>query len=176
MSLTKVSEDKELIKRAKYYYFLDLLNAKNKLIIKLKIHTILTKIQKIIKIDRKSIGEFPINKLYKGMIWVSLQRDAMEYVNEYIKQNKKFMRDLKYTYIPEEFFFQTILMNSKFSKTIVKNNLRYIEWNARNNIRPAILNESDYQRIVESDKIFMRKIGKESQELVKKIIDNFKEE
>lgn len=117
---------------------------------------------------RNSIGEYA--EIYKGMVWVSLPRDIAEFVNERRCMDKRFLRGLKYTYIPEEFFFQTVIMNSKYSNRVVRKNLRYTQWERRNGSLPAILDLSDYDRIVESNALFARKVDKRiSFELLKKL-------
>lgn len=113
-------------------------------------------IQKIFHINRKCLG--PFYEIYKGMIWASLPKKVVEYVITYISDNPAYIKDLFHTKIPEEFFLQTILMNSKYKNQIVCNNLRYTDWNNRNGSTPAILDETDYNKILNSDCFFARKI------------------
>lgn len=40
-------------------------------------------------------------------------------------------------------FFQSLLLNSPFKKSIVNNNLRYIKWDGRKS--PGIINENDLE-------------------------------
>jgi hypothetical protein len=47
-----------------------------------------------------------------------------------ININKEFMKNITYfyknSYIPDEFFFQTVIMNSDFKNTVVNENYRLI--------------------------------------------------
>ena len=105
---------------------------------------------------KKTIGEF--SNLYKGMIWASMPIEVCKYVLSYVESHKRFIKALRHVIIPEEFFFQTIIMNSAYSTDVVKKNLRYTDWTTRHGSRPAILDESDYDSIISSDNVFARKI------------------
>ena len=113
-------------------------------------------LQKSVKIKRTTLGDFSC--IYKGMVWISIPKEVAGYVLNYIQINSRFMRDLQHTLIPEEFFFQTLLTNSKYSEKIVNNNLRYTDWTTRYNSRPAYLDETDFDKINSTDVFFARKI------------------
>ena len=115
-------------------------------------------------------GIAPFKDLYKGMLWVSMPRQAAQYCIDFTRKHKEFMRELSHVHIPEEFFFQTILANSPMKEKIEKDNLRYTIWERKNGSSPAILDETDYDAIVASDCIFARKIDSEiSAKLVEKL-------
>lgn len=113
-------------------------------------------IQKLAFGKRKKIGD--LEKIYKGMVWVSFPVNVGKYVLDYVDSSNKLMKDLYHTVIPEEFFFQTILMNSKYKENIVKENLRYTDWTGRNGSNPSFLDESDFDKIKNSNAFFARKI------------------
>ena len=100
----------------------------------------------------------PFHEIYKGMIWCSMPRNAAEYAMKYAKRSCTFMRTLSHVTLPEEFFFQTVFWNSEFRDDIVNGNLRYTDWVKRHGSRPAILDETDIDKIKDSDCIFARKI------------------
>ena len=114
-------------------------------------------IRHILHIDNHKIGEF--TDIYKGMIWASLPYEQIEYVLEYIRSHQGFIKKLKHTLLPEEFFLQTILMNSKFRDAIVTNNLHYTVWEKKHGSLPALLDEEDYGDIMKSECFFARKIA-----------------
>jgi Core-2/I-Branching enzyme len=58
--------------------------------------------------------------------------------------------------IPEEIFFQTVLMNSPFKNQIENDNLRYIIWQSPSR-HPEILRKSDFSGCINSKKLFARK-------------------
>lgn len=114
------------------------------------------KIQKKLNLTWSTIK--PFKQIYKGVIWCSMPRAAAEYTINYTQKHPSFLRNLSHVSIPEEFFFQTILMNSKYSNNIIKNNLRYTDWTKRNGSNPAFLDETDYNKLLETDCVFARKI------------------
>ena len=112
----------------------------------------------------------PFSDVYKGVIWGSMPREAAEYALSFAKNNPSFLRNLKHVSLPEEFFFQTIFMMSDYKEQFVPNNLRYTDWTKRNGSKPAILDETDFEQIMDSDCIFARKIDPViSKELISKI-------
>jgi len=129
------------------------------------------KIQKLFSVERKTIGDY--NNIYKGTIWSSMPRNAALYALKIVENEKVFMRDLYYTYIPEEIFFQTIFMNSiEWTDKIVRNNKRYDDWNPRDNSStvPVTLDERDFDAIKRTTNWFARKMdSSRSVRLIKKI-------
>ncbi len=126
---------------------------------------------------RERIGCFDVGELYKGMIWVSMPLDVCQYVLTFIRSNKGrgFFYGLKYSEIPEEVFFQTIIMHSRYRDFVVSDNLRYTLWQEKNGSNPGILDKSDYESIHNSNAVFARKIDSNySIELIK-LIDKEKQ-
>lgn len=56
----------------------------------------------------------------------------------------------------EEVFFQTIFLNSPFKNQVVNDNLRYTDWSVH--CPPKVLTVEDYDKIINSHKLFCRKI------------------
>ncbi len=93
----------------------------------------------------------------KGLVWLSMPRDAAEHaVNA--PRNRRLLRRLKYTYIPEEFYFQNAFDGTPFMERITGNELRFSIWDEPQRGLPALLCESDLERIDASGCIFARKI------------------
>lgn len=107
---------------------------------------------------RDSLLGYEFDKIYKGLVYVSLPGDAAEYCIQFAKEHTKEYKALKNVLISEEFYFQTILMNSRFAPRVIAHDLRYCDWNFRNGSSPANLDMSDYLKITESGKLFCRKI------------------
>lgn len=126
----------------------------------------LLKWQKKFGIKRKKIGNFGMEEIYKGMVYVSLHKNAVQYVMDYLKTHKGFLRNMKTCLIPEEFFFQTLLINSPLRESLVNDNLRYMDWQFRDGISPCVLNETDYEAITKSGKLIMRKVSAQSNQLI----------
>ena len=151
--------------RYKVYYRNDLISYKK------TIGNIVTKvlymIQKALHIHRSSYNGW---KIYKGMLYVSINRDFAKYVSEYCKseEGSKYLAWLKWCFIPEEFFFQTLIMNSTWIETVVNKNYRYALWQMKHGVQPGILDEDDFDTIMNYPCFFARKMsGDYSKELIR---------
>lgn len=139
--------------RMEYYNFHDIWDA--------KIHKqkerieLLVRIQKRLGFKRKTSSKMP--KLYGGSTYWSLSRECLEYVMEFTKKNKWVLNRFKYSLCAEEFYFQTVILNSNFADKVVNDNLRHIDWVARNGNNPAVLDETDFDKLKESHAVFARK-------------------
>ena len=92
---------------------------------------------------------------YKGLVWLSMPREAARYALEN-PRCKKLLRRLKWTYIPEEFFFQNAFDGSPFE--VSADNLRFSIWDESERGLPALLCADDLPRIDASRCLFARKI------------------
>lgn len=139
--------------RLEYYNFYDLFNWKadfQKRIIKKIIYW-----QKKNNFKRKTPFKMPT--FYGGSTWWSLSRECLNYVVVYSKKNKNIFKRFKYTFCSEEFYFQTIIMNSSFKPKICIDNLRHIDWSNRNGNNPSVLDETDFEKICNSNSFFARR-------------------
>jgi len=94
---------------------------------------------------------------FGGSSYWCLTRECIEYVYRFVQMNPTFIAFFKYVDVPDEMFFQTILMNSPLADTIVNDDCRYIDWEEPNSGSPSILDKNDYERIANSGKLFARK-------------------
>jgi hypothetical protein len=130
---------------------------------------------------------------YFGPQWFVLSNGTVKYILAFIKENKGYLRFMRYTDAPDEFFFHTIIMNSErkanvydydryveWLKTKKENehfsqdfsSLRYMDWSDRgkDQPKPAILDISYYETLRSSNDLFARKVDeKKSAELMDKI-------
>jgi len=139
--------------RLEYYNFYDLFNAKKSM----RWISLFVKLQKKFKYKR-SLNNY-LGKLYGGSTYWSLSRETLQYVVRFTKENKYFFNRFKYTFCPEEIYFQTIILNSKFSTNVVNDNLRFIDWESGRGGNPAFLDETDLEKILSSKSLFARKIN-----------------
>lgn len=153
--------------RLEYYCFYDFFNWKNPF--QRRIIKKIINFQKKIGFKRKFGLGMPV--LYAGSTWWSLNKDCLDYVIKYTIENSYVLKRFNYTFCSEEFYFQTVLMNSKFKSQIQNDNLRFIDWNYKNGSNPSILDETDYDKIVNSNSFFARKMEYPvSRKLINKII------
>jgi Core-2/I-Branching enzyme len=93
---------------------------------------------------------------YGGGEWWCLPRECIEYIHNFIHQNRSFVRFFHHVHIPDEIFFQTIILNSPFKGSVVNDHLRYIEWSPKRE-DPAILGKDDFGEFICSSSLFARK-------------------
>lgn len=139
--------------RYQYYNWFVNKNVKNKWLWMIQYVTVL--MQKLVGVKRKSIGTF--TSIYKGLVYISMPRDAAEYVLDYCEEEPDYLKSLRKCQVPEEFFFQTLFMNSYFKDRVVKKELRYMNWERGDGSSPAFLDEQDYEAIHGGDYVFARK-------------------
>jgi Core-2/I-Branching enzyme len=94
---------------------------------------------------------------YIGNQWMIVSRKFCEFVSDdpSVTRFKEFYRN---TLIPDEGFFQTVMMNHPHGE-IVSDDLRMIDWIPDGDIklRPRTYLESDYEALVASSSLFARK-------------------
>lgn len=107
---------------------------------------------------------FPIKRRFPkgfrpfgGSSYWCLPRECIEYIYELTKRNRTFVHFFRYVDVPDEIFFQTIILNSPFERMTVNDNLRYIDWKDLNSSSPAILCKNDFVNIATSPNLFARK-------------------
>jgi hypothetical protein len=132
--------------------------------------------------------KFPFYNLvpYGGSQWWSLTHDCVAYILEHVATHPELVRFYRYTECPDEMFFQTIVMNSRFAakaanyeayrkwssetpaseKTDASRipessfNLRYIDWSGHYRDErgyPFILDDRDFPALSASHCLFARK-------------------
>jgi Core-2/I-Branching enzyme len=95
--------------------------------------------------------------LYGGSAFWCLTGECVKYIDDFVKQNPKFVNRFNYTLLADELFYQILILNSPFKDKIINNHLRYIDWGNVNAIHPRILDKNDFEKIRESEKLFARK-------------------
>jgi hypothetical protein len=112
-------------------------------------------IQSKLNIKRKH----PSLQFYGGGTWWTLSAGCLKYIFNYIDNDPSFLKMFNHSFCSEEIFFQTIILNSPFREKVANDDLRYIIWEHRNGSRPANLDDTDFDEIVKSNKLFARKFG-----------------
>lgn len=108
---------------------------------------------------------------YGGSGYWFLARNAAEYVFTFWQSHPDFVRFFRFVDVPDEIFFQTILMNSPLRDSIIDMDPRYIDWDKPGVSHPAILTEDDFDRFSDVEYIFARKFDIAVDERVLNLID-----
>jgi len=93
---------------------------------------------------------------YGGAQWFCLPRRFVDFILAFVQEEPRTVDFYKRSRIPEEMFFQTVIMNSNLGSQVVNDSDRYIDWSA-SLPSPAILRENDLTKILASGKLFARK-------------------
>ena len=92
---------------------------------------------------------------YGGGAYWCLSRECVEIVSAFVGERPDVVRFFERVDVPDEIFFQTIVMNSELAPTVVNDNLRYIDWSR--GPRPAVLDLADLEALRRSPKLLARK-------------------
>jgi len=147
--------------RLEYYNAYDLFNAKSYWGEKC--------INKILSIQYKMNFKRKVDislELYGGSTYWTLHRDVLQHAIVFTNKNPFFFKQFRFTFCAEEVYFQTIIMNSAYASDIVNDNLRFIDWDTGRRGTPAFLDETDYDILFQSNKLFARKIDSEGNNLL----------
>lgn len=98
-------------------------------------------------------------KPYNGTQWLNLTTDTARYVLDFIKKRPDYIKFHQYSFVPDEMFFQTIILNApdKILNNVVDDDLRYCDWTKPGIHLPAIFKKEDLNEIKDSKKFFARK-------------------
>ncbi|MDR1784066.1 MAG: beta-1,6-N-acetylglucosaminyltransferase [Dysgonamonadaceae bacterium] len=155
--------------RLEYYW--DILKNKKHPTIKNRIFGISRRICKVLKIKRKL---YPII-YYGGSEWFNLSRQTVRYILDFLEKNPDYIKSFEHTYAPDEIFFQTIIMNSKYASTVVNDDKRYVDWVSGPDY-PRTLTIDDYDKMMSWDAFFARKFDeKVDNKIINSIIQKWHE-
>lgn len=95
-------------------------------------------------------------KFYGSSMFWALPTHVLEYVLHEVDRNKKAKRFYNYTWAPDEFLFQTVVLNSKFAGNVINENCHYYK-HIPKTPNPKLLEVADLKDILSSDRILARK-------------------
>ncbi len=115
-------------------------------------------------------------KPYGGYGLFCVPKDVVSYILSFVEQKPRLKKFFKRTAVPDEIFFQTILMNSSYRSRIVNDNKRYLDYNRGIpppgvGYGPKILTKDDFEKMKKSNKLFARKFDSAIDKEVLNIID-----
>ena len=155
MQLLKTADYPELSHRYEHFHFMHIVNYRDKSERTENLIGRIDRFQDNLHIKRR------LSVPNKGLVWCSIPREAAEYaLNE--PANKRLLRKLRFTYIPEEFFFQNAFAGTAWEEKITGDALRFSIWDEPGRGTPALLNEKDLPAIDESGCVFCRKVDTDS--------------
>lgn len=110
--------------------------------------------------------------LFHGSQWFCMPLEVVRYIVDFLKENKSFYESFRNSLCPDEWFFQTLIMNSNYKENVVNSNLMFIKWGMelKNNSSPVVLKYSDINSIIDSNNFFARKFD---ENIDKEVINYF---
>lgn len=112
-------------------------------------------------------------KPYVGSQWWALTTQMVNDIIKFVDQNPGYLKYHKYSLLPDEMFFQTIVMYlaEKKSDLIFKDSLTYVNWSRKNCDLPVTFTSSDFEELQDNpEKLYARKFDIElDDEILNKI-------
>jgi Core-2/I-Branching enzyme len=95
----------------------------------------------------------PAGKIHVGSLWCALKRDAVIKVLDFVKKHPAILKVFRWTYIPEEMFFQTVLVGFLNESKLVNKGIHFLEHFSlpRDWLRLKILNRNGYRNLGTAD-------------------------
>lgn len=94
---------------------------------------------------------------YGGKTWFSFSHEVIQYIVNEHKNNSKWKKFFKFSIIPDEMYFHSIVMNSKFATNVVNDYKREVEWGGGDGFHPIVWKKSDFSRLTASTNFWARK-------------------
>ena len=94
---------------------------------------------------------------YGGSQWWCLSMSCIHYINDFIRDNPRFVAYFRHSFIPDELFFQTIVSNSRFHEQLTGTDLTFAKWDSPQPPYPAVLQRNDLGQLMRSQQLFARK-------------------
>jgi hypothetical protein len=76
-------------------------------------------------------------------------------------------------YIPDELFFQTLLLNSELRNRIVNDEVHYMRWAAANARGPEVVRVDDFDQLRDTDMLFARKFDQGIDARVLELVEEY---
>lgn len=95
---------------------------------------------------------------YGGSCWWTLSRNCVRELLRLADAHPRLLRFCRSVQSPDELFFQTLVMHSRFAGRVLPDNFRYIQWPQGGARHPKVLDEDDFERIRASGAHFCRKL------------------
>jgi len=92
---------------------------------------------------------------FGGSPYWSLARPVAEHVERFVRDRPDVVRFFEHVWIPDEIFFQSVVMSSDLADTVVNDNQRHIDWTR--DPAPTIFETRDLDDLASSGALFARK-------------------
>jgi hypothetical protein len=128
------------------------------------------KLEKVINLFVRQREFFPGLVPYGRSSWFTCTDRCARHCVRFADETAAFTRFMKTVWSPDEFYFNTLVMNSPLRQYVVANNLRHIEFLA-GKVSPEIFTAQRLDELVESDRFLARKFDIDVDEKVLDLLD-----
>lgn len=165
MNLSDCYEPRKMQTRVRQYHFRDLPFTNH--FVKRIVYGVVRETLELLRIRKKNyitVGQ-ELHKVYCGSSWWCLTGECMSFVYKSMCHIKAYQRYFKTCLASDEMFVQTIIFNSQYAKNAILHEgcypglvgltpLHYIEYDQEIHV----FCEKDYEKLILSDKMFVRKV------------------
>lgn len=118
------------------------------------------------------------HQMYFGTNWFQLKPTAARYVIDFARTNPDYLRFSRTTYVPEEFFFQTILAHAPdaLRHTLCNQRMTFMQWDRPPGSYFIPLSTDDLPAMLHSEKFFARKFDLHHDSTVLDRLDQYLDE
>ncbi len=113
-------------------------------------------------------------KPYGGSQWMALPTTIVEEILVFTKKHQDYLEYHKYTLLPDEIFFQSIIMHiNKDKDLLIKPSVTYANWSKKKGTNPAIFSLEDFVELkhASKNKLFARKFDFDKDQKILNLID-----
>ncbi|CEN52834.1 beta-1,6-N-acetylglucosaminyltransferase [Capnocytophaga canis] len=108
-------------------------------------------------------NKVPVKQHYAGSAWWVFRNQTMLKILELIKKDeKRYTNYYKECLLPDEIFFQTLLMNiPNYNSSNIKDSVTYVNWTRQGCELPVTFDENDIEELIQQpkNKLFARKFN-----------------
>ncbi|MFN6020968.1 MAG: beta-1,6-N-acetylglucosaminyltransferase [Bacteroidota bacterium] len=113
---------------------------------------------------------------YGGSQWWALNNGTLKMILKYVEENPLFLNFHRYTYIPDEIFFHTIIkiLANKYPEIKILPSLTYVNWKKLDYDFPAVFGTNDLEELTKAKKngkLFARKFEAHIDEGILDLLD-----
>jgi hypothetical protein len=107
---------------------------------------------------------------YGHSSWFTATHEFVEFALKYFHYNPDYLRFLNTMWGPDEFAFNSLIMNSQFKENLADGNLRYIDW-SEGKANPKTLLIDDLNDLMKSGKFLARKFDSQvDQQIIDEVL------
>lgn len=110
---------------------------------------VINKLARLLRITHKLPAPYKDFVFYGGSAWVAFTKETVEHVLKFAKENPGFQKFFHNVLLPDESYFQTVLMNTK-KDTLRKNAIMYTKWQ-EGNPSPETITEADMPELQKTE-------------------------